>query len=76
MIVLLKDVECGGVKHNLYYYEGNFYYPLFVAGFQHGRVRRAIREFKKANQSLIDTDRAQPDYKTLVELFDEQFPEG
>ncbi len=76
MIVLLNDIKIGISKHNLYYYKGNFYYPIFVEGFERGRVRRAIREFKKVNQGLIESDRAEPGYKSKLQEFDDQFPNG
>ena len=59
----------------LYYYQGNFYHPLDINGATVGKVRGLIRKFKKANKELVDRDRSHPDYKTLVEIFDEQMPE-
>jgi len=49
----------------LYYYKGNFYYPLNLADNLPGLVRRHIREFSKANAALIKADRAAPDYQSL-----------
>ena len=62
-----------GFASRLYYYQGNFYMPLMLRGDQVGKVKRAIREFKAANQELIDRDRSHPDYKTLLQIFDEAY---
>lgn len=56
----------------LYYYQGNFYHPLELKGSSPGLIKRGIRDFIKANKSLFESDRASPDYKNVVELFDEQ----
>lgn len=76
--VLLDDVRTtyagDRARHCLYYYQGNFYAPLDIHGGDIGRVKKAIRQFKKANAEQIAQDRAHPDYKTLLELFDAQFP--
>ncbi len=58
----------------LYYYKGNFYYPLELCGGQNGIVKRAIREFTKANREMVERDRAAQGYKTIIELFDDQMP--
>ena len=63
-------------KGTLYYFEGNFYHPIDLIGRSIGQVKRGIREFVKANKDLIKVDRAKPSYKTLVEIFDAQYPEG
>ena len=56
----------------LYYYQGNFFHPLELVGYQVGIVKRAIRDFMKTNKELIKRDRAHPDYKNILELFDIQ----
>lgn len=56
----------------LYYYQGNFFHQLDLPGNCIGLVRGAIRKFMKANKALVARDRAHPDYKTLIQLFDEQ----
>lgn len=73
-ITLLKDLKStpDGADHWLYYYQGNFFYPLSLFGRHKGRAARAIRMFKYNHRAMVDNDRAHPDYKTLVELFDEQ----
>lgn len=74
--VLLRDLRTPKTKgHLLYYYQGNFYYPLELYGPDGGRVKRAIREFTKANACQIQKDRGRPDYKTKLEIFDEDMPE-
>lgn len=59
-------------KGRLYYYQGNFYYPLDLKGSSPGLIKRGIRDFMANNADLIARDRADPDYKTAVELFDDQ----
>lgn len=59
-------------KSNLYYYQGNFYYPYDVSNAWLGKVRNAIRVFSKKNKKLIEDDRKDPEYKTLTQLFDQQ----
>lgn len=59
-------------KHSrLYYYQGNFYHPLDLPGKVVGLVRGAIRRFTRENKAMITADRAHPDYRTPVQLFDE-----
>ncbi len=55
----------------LYYYQGNFYHPLDLSGRNVGLVKGAIRDFIKENKALVDSDRSCPEYKTLIEIFDE-----
>lgn len=64
----------GGRRNSdrLYYYQGNFFHPLDLVGRQVGLVKAGIRKFEAENAEMITRDRAHPDYKTLVELFDEQ----
>lgn len=62
-------------RSRLYYYQGNFYHPLDLPGACVGLVKRGIREFMKANRAMVERDRAHPDYKSLVQLFDEQMAE-
>jgi hypothetical protein len=71
-ITILKDVKCQGKNNCLYYYRGNFFYPIMVDNGDLGRVRKAIRVFTKENKALVEKDRADPKYKTKLELFDEQ----
>lgn len=59
-------------KSTLYYYKGNFYYPNDLKDEWVGRVRGAIRKFLKENKEMVERDRKDPSYKTLVQLFDEQ----
>lgn len=56
----------------LYYYQGNFYHPIDLPGNCVGLVKGTIRNFMKLNKALVASDRADPTYKTLTELFDEQ----
>ena len=59
-------------KGRLYYYKGNFFHPLTLIGSSVGLVKRGIREFMAKNAALVARDRASPDYKSVVQLFDEQ----
>lgn len=56
----------------VYYYQGNIYHPYELIGERIGKVKRAIEEFKLKNKERIEKDRSHPDYKSLVEIFDEQ----
>lgn len=58
----------------LYYYQGNFYHPVDLPGNLLGKVRGAIRTFMKVNKEYVEQDRNDPSYKTLVQLFEEQYP--
>ncbi len=60
-------------KSRLYYYQGNFFYPLErLSNDWKQRVRFKIKQFKAANAAMIKADRSHPDYKTKLQLFDEQ----
>lgn len=68
-ITILPEVKAiTGQKQRLYYYQGNFFGNLNLHGSENGRVKRAIREFTKANEKLIRDDRSSPDYRDLVQL--------
>ncbi len=74
-ITLLSNIPCGltgNMTGRLYYYCGNFYQPLDPDGAWRGKINRAIREFTRDNLDRIKADQASPDYKDLLELFDEQ----
>lgn len=76
MTLSTKDItllpKLNGQKGRLYYYQGNFYHPISLLA--PGPVKRAICEFLavKENRVLFNSDRASPDYKTELQLFDEQ----
>lgn len=65
----------GGRGRRLYYYQGNFFHPVDLFGAEAGQVRGGINRFMKANRAMVDADRADPNYKTLPQLFDEQLAE-
>lgn len=46
----------------LYYYKGNFFYPLNLETKIMGNVCRSIRQFIKANKEMVSKDRKSPDY--------------
>ncbi len=53
----------------LYYYAGNFFYPIFLANKDIERlVRLKMKKFRKENAALIKADRAHPDYLDKVQL--------
>jgi hypothetical protein len=59
-----------GRGRRLYYFQGNFFHPMELGGAEHGLVKRAIRDFMRANRATVDADRADLGYKTLLQLFD------
>ena len=68
-ITMLRDLSTHiSTGHLLYYYQGNFYYPLDLAGADRGRVKRAIRNFKRNHAAMVENDRADPNYKTIVQI--------
>ena len=72
-ITILDSVlSITGQTGRVYYYQGNIYQPLFLHGSDVARVKRAVRQFMKEHADRVATDRAHPDYKTLLEIFDEQ----
>lgn len=63
----------GGQMANLYYYAGNFFYPLALANKNLERLMEIkIKQFKKENAELVKADRAHPDYRDKVQLADSQ----
>lgn len=76
-ITLLRGLRTkSSGNHSLYYYQGNFYQPLSLVKKDKLRADRAVRLFKIDNKLMIEKDKADPDYKTLVEIFDDQYPNG
>jgi len=69
-ITLLDLTYNGRYRGRLYYYMGNFFYPVDLPGDLPGKVLGAIRRFMKENRAMVEADRAKPDYKTLLELAD------
>ena len=59
-------------RSRLYYYQGNFYHPLEMTRETASRVKNLINLFMKQNKEMIKRDRSHPDYKAMVQLFDEQ----
>ncbi len=75
-ITIMHVTLTNGKKGRCYYYQGNFYYPLERLGNNmRAKMRIKINVFKHENAALIKADRAHPDYKTLLQIFDEQFGE-
>ena len=72
-VTILRGLRTKDKKgdHRLYYYQGNFFYPLELCKKDSDRVSRAIRMFKINHKPMIEKDRADPSYKTLLELDDE-----
>jgi hypothetical protein len=61
-------------RSRLYYYQGNFYYPLegLTANIKN-LIKLKINQFKKENKEMILKDRKDPEYKNILQIFDEQF---
>ena len=55
---------------SLYYYQGNFYYPMDMPHSQLVEVKQLIRKFIKENKKLVENDRKDPNYRNLVQIFD------
>ena len=73
-ITLLSPVYSkSGMKGRLYYYKGNFFRPIDVHKKFVTKINIAIFKFCKENAEMVERDRADHEYKTLVELCDEQF---
>lgn len=71
-ITLARNIKAkDGSNHCLYYYFGNFYYPMDLPIKQASRVKFLINKFRKENAAMVEKDRSQPDYKTLIQLFDQ-----
>ena len=65
IITILKKVKCARNSHTgrLYYYQGNFYYPLFMLNKkEEARVFKALRLFFYKNKEMVLQDRMKPDY--------------
>lgn len=60
----------GRKKGRLYYYQGNFFYPMNLPTAVQGQVFKEIRLFCKANKVLVDSDRKHPSYVSVLQLFD------
>lgn len=58
----------GGRGRRLYYYQGNFFHPMDLVGAEPGQVKRGIRDFMKTHGALVEADRADHAYKTLLQL--------
>ncbi len=72
-ITIMTVTTARGTKSRLYYYQGNFYYPLeTLSNDWRARIRFKIKQFKATNAAMIAADKAHPDYKTMLQLFDEQ----
>lgn len=61
-------------NRRLYYYQGNFFHPIDLTGGEPGLVKRYIREFMRDNNKLVESDRADPAYRTPTQLADLQPP--
>lgn len=75
-ITIMKVKTATGGNSRLYYYQGNFFHPLdMLSKDWKSRVKFKITQFKKENADLVKKDRAHPDYKSGLGLFDEQVAE-
>lgn len=65
----------GGQLASLYYYNGNFFYPLFLAGVTLGtQLQFHIAKWRRypANEATLQADRAHPEYRNKVQLAEAQ----
>ena len=58
----------------VYYYKGNIFQTYKIYGGETSEVKRATRNFINANRAMILADRADPEFKSLTDLYREQFP--
>ena len=65
--------KAGKFLGSLYYFEGNFYHPLDLPIQEARRVKNLIKIFLKKNKELVAEDRATPEYRTLIEIYDEYY---
>ena len=74
-VTILNNIDAGHQKnHRLYYYQGNFYYPLFGMDEKtKKRVNNMIKLFWKKHRNAIIAHRKRNDYKSKVEIYDKQF---
>lgn len=71
--MLILRFRNGSQMASLYYYNGNFFHPVFLASRElELRVRRLIELFTHKHKAMIKADRAHPDYRTKIELAEEQ----
>lgn len=61
-----------GLLYRVYYYQGNIFRPLDLPRKEEKEARQRVKNWIRANRARVDKDRSEPDYRTLVELFDEQ----
>jgi hypothetical protein len=58
---------------SLYYYQGNFFYPVFLATKNLERlVNLRIKRFIAANNDLVLADQSHPDYRNKFQLAEAQ----
>lgn len=57
----------------LYYYQGNFFFPVFLSKERETQVAFLIKKFINEHRELVERDRASPDYKSWMELVNEAF---
>jgi hypothetical protein len=60
---------------SLYYYQGNFFYPVFlVTKDLERRINLKIAAWRKdaSNEAILKADRAHPDYRNKVQLAEAQ----
>ena len=73
-ITILSVVPCiKGTTGRLYYYKGNFFYPIMVTKKTRAKIITTIRNFSRKNSNRIQQDRQQPDYVSKVKLIEQAF---
>jgi hypothetical protein len=75
-ITICSNVRASrGQRGRVYYYQGNIFQPMGLHGEEISSIRKAIKMFYKEYSKRIVMDRKHPNYKTLVELAEEQYKE-
>ena len=75
-ITILRKVSVitkQGVRRygRLYYYQGNFFFPIAMPKKEEKRVAKAMRIWAYRNKKRILADRSRPEYKSFETLIDE-----
>lgn len=69
--ILIPEMREGRRNYGgLHYFQGNFFHTLNLTGGFPGIIAYEIRKFVKENKTLVDKDRASPDYLRMDQLAD------
>lgn len=59
-------------KGTLYYYKGNFYYPINLGRAEDHQRKKAIKKWLKKKQWLLNRDRADVSYRPAYTYIEEE----